>query len=72
MTGKIKGKIPIVTRCSQCHFTYRRGPDTNCNLTHETVPTWFAAGIPEWCPLPDADRLLALLEMKGDTDAPQD
>ncbi len=64
---EMKGKIPITTKCGQCNHVYTFGPGKRCGFTHKTVPTWYADGIPVWCPLPDADRLLALLEMKGET-----
>ena len=58
----MKGKIPIITRCAHCQFKYRLGADRKCGFTHKVIPHWYMDEIPDWCPLPDADKLLALLE----------
>jgi len=57
-----KGKIPIITSCHRCQFLYTFKGLKKCGLTHKESRYWYAAEIPDWCPLPDAD---GLLEKKG-------
>ncbi len=67
----MKGKIPIIIKCGQCPHKASylcKEPHCRCQLTGRNIEDYYSGGtIPEWCPLPDADRLLALLEMKGET-----
>lgn len=65
----MKGKIPIITKCSQCPYKSLwpcDKPHCRCRLTDRDIEESIArANIPDWCPLPDIDKLLELLERKG-------
>ncbi len=62
---KLKGKIPIITHClgwPRCRYVSTdkcNKPHQTCKLVHREI--FYEEGIPEWCPLPDVDKLMTLL-----------
>ncbi len=68
---KLKGKIPIITRCwPQCPFEVTdrcNAPHHKCRLAHKSLDP-MSMIIPDWCPLPDASKLIALLEREENND----